>query len=148
MTVRTAIRVRQARRTDLPRVEQIEQLCFPTHPWNQEWLAKYECLVALSGTQIAGFLSLRTLVRPGEERPGEFEILNVAVDPAWRRMGVAKALLHHQLARGGEHFLEVRESNTAARKLYERMGFAVIGTRRDYYSNPEESAIVMKWKWC
>lgn len=148
MIVKAAIRVRPAKDRDWPRVEEIERLCFPTHPWHREALRKYECLVAVFKAQIAGFLSCRTLVRPDEEAGGEFEILNLAVDPVCRRMGVAKALLHHQLARGGEHFLEVRESNAAARKLYESMNFRVIGTRREYYTNPEETAIVMKWKWC
>jgi ribosomal-protein-alanine N-acetyltransferase len=143
-----AVSVRRATRADLPRVEEIEHLCFPAHPWDRAALMKYECLVAVSVAGIVGFLSCRTLLRPGEDQPGEFEILNLAVDPEWRRKGVAKALLRHQLARGGEHFLEVRESNTAARKLYEGMDFQVIGTRTNYYSNPEESAIVMKWKWC
>ena len=132
----------------MARIEQIERLSFSSHPWDQNLLAKYDCLVAVSGNQILGFLSFRTLLRPGENSPGEFEILNLAVDPACRRQGIAKALLDHQLARGGVHFLEVRESNRAARKLYEYKGFVVIGTRRDYYSNPEESAIVMRWKWC
>jgi ribosomal-protein-alanine N-acetyltransferase len=148
MTATDGIRVRRARDSDLTRIEEIEHLCFPSHPWDRHLLAKYECLVAVSGTQVAGFLSFRTLVRPGEEARGEFEILNLAVDPEWRRKGVAKALLDHQLAHGGVHFLEVRESNRVARKLYENMGFEVIGTRQNYYSNPEESAIVMRWKWC
>lgn len=140
--------VRPAAEADLPRIEIIERLSFPAHPWDQDLLAKYECLVAASGERILGFLSFRTLLRPGEDSRGEFEILNLAVHPAYRRNGIAKALLDHQLARGGVHFLEVRESNSAARKLYEYKGFEVIGTRRDYYSNPEESAIVMRWKWC
>jgi len=148
MTEAPAVFVRQATRSDLARVEEIERLCFPAHPWDREALAKYECLVAVSDAGIVGFLSSRTLVRPGENGGGEFEILNLAVDPKWRRRGVAKTLLHHQLARGVEHFLEVRASNTAARKLYGCMDFEVIGTRSGYYSNPEESAIVMKWKWC
>ena len=143
-----AVSVRQATGVDLARVEAIERLCFPAHPWDQDALATYECLVAVTQAGIVGFLSYRALVRPGEDGGGEFEILNLAIDPGWRRQGVAKALLRHQLARGGEHFLEVRASNTAARKLYECMDFKVIGTRSGYYSNPEETAIVMKWKWC
>jgi ribosomal-protein-alanine N-acetyltransferase len=143
-----AVSVRQATGVDLARVAAIERLCFPAHPWDQDALAAYECLVAVTQAGIVGFLSYRALVRPGEDGGGEFEILNLAIDPGWRRQGVAKALLRHQLARGGEHFLEVRASNTAARKLYECMDFKVIGTRSGYYSNPEETAIVMKWKWC
>lgn len=148
MTGDSRFLVRPAAEADLPRLEEIEHLSFPSQPWDQDLLAKYECLVAASRIQVLGFLSFRTLLRPRDKNQGEFEILNLAVDPAHRRQGIAKALLDHQLARGGVHFLEVRESNNAARKLYEGLGFEVIGTRRDYYRNPEESAIVMKWKWC
>lgn len=143
-----SIRVRPAKKTDLRQIAQLERACFPAQPWDEQMLARYECLVAVCGRIVVGFLFSRTLFRPGEATGGEYEILNVAVDPGWRRKGIAKALLHHQLARGGQHFLEVRASNEAARKLYQHMGFEVIGTRPKYYSDPEESAIVMRWKWC
>jgi ribosomal-protein-alanine N-acetyltransferase len=48
----------------------------------------------------------------------------------------------------GEIFLEVRESNQTARKFYESIGFQEIGRRRDYYKNPVESGIVMKFLSC
>jgi ribosomal-protein-alanine N-acetyltransferase len=44
----------------------------------------------------------------------------------------------------GAHFLEVRESNTGARQLYERLGFEAVGSRPGYYENPPESGIVMR----
>jgi len=74
---------------------------------------------------------------------GEFEILNLAVAPEARRQGLARALIEEALRRGGRWFLEVRESNAAARALYGSVGFREAGERRGYYSDPPEKAIVM-----
>ncbi len=70
------------------------------------------------------------------------EVLNLATDAAYRRQGIASALLHSVEAE--EVFLEVRESNEAARKLYEKLGFLPVGTRPEYYDDPVETAIVMR----
>ena len=78
----------------------------------------------------------------------ETDIVTVAVAPDMRRMGVGKQLLATLAdALSGNSdalFLEVRESNTAARALYTGMGFAEIGKRRGYYSHPTEDAILYK----
>ena len=75
----------------------------------------------------------------------EREILNVAVHPDFRRLRIATELLRAEIARPpGAHFLEVRESNAAARQLYERLGFQVVGSRPGYYENPPETGIVMR----
>jgi ribosomal-protein-alanine N-acetyltransferase len=74
--------------------------------------------------------------------PDEVEILNLAVAPACRRQGVAKALLG--ALPKADIFLEVRESNQAARGLYRAAGFCEAGLRPGYYKNPSEGAIVMR----
>jgi ribosomal-protein-alanine N-acetyltransferase len=79
----------------------------------------------------------------------EGEILNVSVAPPHRRRGLARALTRHALerlaARGvAAVYLEVRESNVAARRLYESLGFAIVGRRAKYYRRPEESALVLR----
>jgi ribosomal-protein-alanine N-acetyltransferase len=75
----------------------------------------------------------------------EREILNVAVHPDFRRHRVATGLLRAELARWpGAHFLEVRESNLAARRLYDALGFQSVGARPGYYENPPETGIVMR----
>ncbi|ULQ46099.1 ribosomal protein S18-alanine N-acetyltransferase [Flagellatimonas centrodinii] len=81
---------------------------------------------------------------------GEAHLLNICVDPAQQRRGLACYLLDHliDIARhaGTEHlFLEVRGSNTPAIRLYERYGFAQVGLRRDYYpaADGREDARVM-----
>ena len=83
------------------------------------------------------------------EVAGESEILNLAVDPESRRGGVGRQLLTAALdwlvVRGAqETFLEVRESNVAAIKLYEGAGFRAVGRRPDYYQRPVEDAILYR----
>jgi len=80
----------------------------------------------------------------------ELHINNLAVMPAHRRAGVATALLSGVLGDGARlgakrATLEVRHSNVAAQRLYERFGFTVAGVRRKYYTNPVEDALVL-WK--
>src|SRR5690348_9470742 len=79
----------------------------------------------------------------------EAEILNLAVEPRRRRRGIASRLIEDALATckaaGVETiFLEVRESNQAARNLYARIGFTENTRRRKYYRQPSEDALVLK----
>jgi ribosomal-protein-alanine N-acetyltransferase len=72
----------------------------------------------------------------------EVEVLNLAVDPAFRRQGIGTRLL---LSIASRHvFLEVRESNEGALRLYRKLGFQEVGRREKYYDDPEETAIVMR----
>jgi ribosomal-protein-alanine N-acetyltransferase len=80
---------------------------------------------------------------------GEGEIANIATHPAWRGLGVGRALLREALAAADEAlaeaiFLEVRESNAAARALYAAQGFVQVGRRKQYYQQPAEDALVMR----
>jgi ribosomal-protein-alanine N-acetyltransferase len=80
----------------------------------------------------------------------ELHINNLAVDPSWRRRGVASELLRFVLEEAaGEGAtratLEVRRSNEAARQLYERFGFSFAGVRTAYYREPVEDALVL-WR--
>lgn len=98
-------------------------------------------LVSEHAGEVVGFAAFR-VVRD------EAEILNLAVLPASRRRGAGTDLVREVLAQsavlGAKHvFLEVRESNAAARAFYSDMGFADAGVRRGYYSNPVENAILM-----
>lgn len=79
----------------------------------------------------------------------EAEILNLAVHPKFRGRGIGGSLLDSALdqakSRGAEQiYLEVRESNDAARKLYAAKGFDVITRRQRYYRNPVEDALVLR----
>ena len=79
---------------------------------------------------------------------GEGNITNIAVSPSYRRSGVAEALLK-ELERRARlkdvtvFFLEVRQSNEAAKRLYEKLGYSPIGVRKRFYEKPVEDAIVM-----
>lgn len=82
---------------------------------------------------------------------GEVQISNFAVHPDFRRMGIGTSVLGRILEiikrRGAKIvILEVRESNNSARFLYKKFGFKEVGIRKNYYSRPEEDAVVMAKK--
>ena len=128
----------------------IEQASF-TNPWTREMYVaelknegvSFFYLARDKGRQIVGFCSFWRVL-------DELHINNLAVVPGFRRQGVATALLRRvmdEAARFGirRTMLEVRQSNTPARQLYERFGFVVAGTRSNYYTNPIEDALVL-WR--
>lgn len=91
---------------------------------------------------LSGFLAARL-------QSGELHINNIAVRDIYRRQGLGRNLLEAALREAGiggvrEAFLEVRESNSSAQRLYQKCGFQIIGRRLKYYSNPQEDALVMK----
>jgi ribosomal-protein-alanine N-acetyltransferase len=140
--VAAAITVRKATAEDL---QDLLRLQAQSTPQAAEWSpgALLEglagCLAAQHDERLAGFLLYR------ETASAEWEILNLAVDPALRRQGVASRLIEEFLGlTGGDVYLEVRESNQAARELYRRWGFTEEGLRRGYYHRPVENAVVMK----
>ena len=82
----------------------------------------------------------------------EADMMNIAVHPDFRRKGVARGLilaLIGELKKRGSRCLtlEVRASNDPARALYESLGFAHVGTRRNYYQNPKEDALILRKEW-
>ena len=94
------------------------------------------------GAAVAGYVVARHAAAEGE-------ILNLGVASALRRRGVGRALAQRALGelqtRGARAvYLEVRESNTAARRLYEALGFAEVGRRRTYYRRPVEDAVILR----
>ena len=85
----------------------------------------------------------------GRVAADEGEILNVAVQPEWRRRGIARRLVEGLLAvlaaaGARQVYLEVRESNVAARQLYAAFGFGEVGRRARYYRRPVEDAVVLR----
>ena len=88
----------------------------------------------------------------GRQLEDEWEIENIAVTGAARRHGLGSRLVSELLnlvrSQGGKTvFLEVRESNRAARSLYEKWGFLEVGRRKMYYQDPAEDALVLKFKF-
>jgi [ribosomal protein S18]-alanine N-acetyltransferase len=132
--------VRGATADDLAAIAAIQEASPEASHWDPASYLGYECSVAASGGRVVGFLVVRQIVA------NEREILNLAVDPAERRRGVARKLLENELLRAKTRwFLEVRSSNSRAIKLYESAGFRGAGRRESYYSNPLETGIVMKF---
>ena len=135
--------IRAASEQDLPAIADIQSAAPEASQWNPRDYLNYECRVAEEGSAVVGFIVVRQVAGR------EWEILNLAVAPGARRRGIGRHLLGDLLARhAGEFFLEVRESNFAARRLYEYAGFQEITKRLQYYTDPIEAAIVMKLFSC
>ena len=128
---------------DLPQVAAIQAASPEAAQWDAAGYLLYDFRVSVCGIRVAAFLVSRTLVE------GETELLNLAVTPEFRRQGVARKLVKSLLAESpGVVYLEVRESNRAARKFYDHMGFQEVSSRPGYYQDPPEAAIVMKFHSC
>ncbi len=132
--------VRAATPDDLAAIAAIQEASPEASQWEPASYLDHECSVAANAGRVLGFLVVRQVA--ADER----EILNLAVDPAERRRGVARKLLETELWRPKmQWFLEVRASNSSAIKLYESTGFREAGRRESYYRNPDEPGIVMKF---
>jgi len=132
---------------DLGEIASIHSVCFDL-PWNRQSMAD---VLAIAGTVAfvrqdkTGFAILRIV---GDTA----EIMTMAVLPFQRKQGIGSAMVLRMLEWSKEMtaqsmFLEVRKSNDAAKKLYEKFGFAEISRRKEYYHNADgtyEDAIVMK----
>lgn len=128
-------------------IHMLEKQCF-SMPWTEYQIrsqlgdSEHIFLVALSDDDsVLGYIGMMFVLDEGY-------ISNVAVAPDARGQGIAKALIAELLTRAGEKqlsflTLEVRESNTAAKKLYLGCGFEPVGIRKNYYELPKEDAILM-----
>ncbi len=141
-----SVTIRPLGYSDLPQVIAIERRAFPT-PWSLAMFvlelskASGVCLAAIEERRIVGYLICSRYA-------DVWHLMNIAVDPPARRKGIATALLEQMIDRAGEngsYTLEVRPSNTQAISLYERFGFRSAGTRRRYYQDTGEDALIM-WR--
>ncbi|MGC8578939.1 MAG: ribosomal protein S18-alanine N-acetyltransferase [bacterium] len=141
--------VRTAGLGDLDSIVEIEELSY-THPWSRHLIME-----SLSNTnalnfvafdkfeqKIYGFILNLFLI-------DELHILNIAVEPSYRRCGIGSSLLEASIDKarqlgGRVAFLEVRRSNIKALTMYIKHGFRVVGVRRGYYSDNHEDALVME----
>lgn len=138
------VTVRRAVESDVDDLDRIQRLCAEAVIWEAHTYLSYDCRVAETDGCVCGFVVTRTL--PG----GECEVLSLVVDPASRRRGIGTRLMREVLAeaRAATWYLEVRESNWAARNLYTKLGFEAIGTRANYYQDTGETAVVMRLQSC
>jgi [ribosomal protein S18]-alanine N-acetyltransferase len=152
----TSVRVTPASPEDVRRVAEIEAAVF-TDPWSEEFFRTLpgdpRMLFACARTDEPGSVS----PTPSESVRGyvvavfvadEAEIANLAVADDARGMGLGAALLDSVLLeararRSTAIYLEVRESNSVARRLYGSRGFHTVGRRKGYYRRPAEDALVL-----
>jgi len=166
-----AVRVRPAEPGDLTRLVEIASHSATAAQWNQtEYLklfatdqpeAQTQGKPKIDGPNMKGQPRTALVVEQsgsvvgfivGRQVEDEWEIENIAVTGAARRSGLGSRLVGELLdlvrKRGGKSvFLEVRESNRAARSLYEKWAFLEVGRRKMYYQNPAEDALVLKFKF-
>jgi ribosomal-protein-alanine N-acetyltransferase len=141
--------LRPAVEADLNQVVQIERSSF-ADPWTEESFRRllggdsaiFQVIEYPPDFRVAGYVIAFAV---GEDA----ELLNVAVESKCRGKGLAGQMLDAVLMELGGRgvrtaFLEVRESNSAARALYGSRGFTEIGRRRNYYRRPVEDALVMR----
>ena len=139
-----ALTFREASESDAEVIAQIESLSFKT-PWTKDMVLSEirepisHFYLAVTEDGVAGYYGFLHIL-------DELHILNVAVDPSFRRQGVGGAMMSHlkeEMKRLScrAATLEVRESNSEAIKLYERAGFSLAGVRPHYYMDKENALI-------
>ncbi|MBR2950603.1 MAG: ribosomal protein S18-alanine N-acetyltransferase [Lachnospiraceae bacterium] len=142
------IQIRQMTEADTAAAAALEAACF-SQPWSEKSFLdalhnpNTLYLMAEADGRFAGMCGLW-------QSFDEADIMNVAVDPAFRRQKIAELLMEELMRRGQlrgitAFTLEVRASNEAAIGLYEKCGFITEGVRKNFYENPTENALIM-WK--
>lgn len=131
-------------------IVRLEQACFSA-PWSENAIRSELTnplslwIVAEEAENVVGYIGSQSVL-------GEADVMNVAVDPAYRRNGVGEKLVNALIDRlrgNGVHCLtlEVRASNDAAIRLYDKLGFVQVGRRPGYYSIPREDALIFRKEW-
>lgn len=141
--------IRRMRESDLPSVRAIEARSF-SNPWSDNTFRGEIQNTAVSFPMVV-------VRRPGDEVVGyivywqirdDVQVNNIAVHPDCRGLGLGEALMRYAIDRtreAGAAFmtLEVRRSNEPALTLYKKLGFEIMGVRKNYYTKPDEDANVM-----
>lgn len=142
-------KIRKMTPEDVPAAAALEQECF-SQPWSEDaylhTLADENALYLAAKNEngeLAGVCGLLNIL-------GEGDISNVAVAKPFRRQKIAERMLEELLRQGkergiSEFTLEVRASNEAAIRLYEKFGFVFEGCRKNFYEKPREDALIL-WK--
>ena len=141
------VTLREALRSDIEGIYQIERACFST-PWSKEALLddlevedKLYLVAEAEDGKIIGYAGSWLVL-------DEAQITTTAIHPEYRRAGygakMTRKLTQMLRKRGMKHiFLEVRVSNIAAQAMYRRLGFTAVGVRKQFYSDPVEDGLIM-----
>jgi ribosomal-protein-alanine N-acetyltransferase len=156
------VQIRPATTADIPSIMSLERQSATAGHWNEK---QYRQAFQPEGATRLVLIAEDSLLAPDQSRTHtettllgflvalhvepEWELENIVVAPAARRKGLGKRLLSALFASAKETnsttvFLEVRESNTIARTLYETAGFQPTGLRKSYYTNPAEDAVLYR----
>ena len=154
------MRIRSATRDDVPKMMALERSAETAAHWGEGQYAVLFDTAALPRIVLVAEMTDQNVVSTSnyEKFCGyiialaaspEWELENVIVEPAMRRSGLGSKLLSALLVEARAQrcfrmFLEVRETNLAALKLYEKHGFHEAGRRPGYYGNPPEDAVIMQ----
>ncbi len=141
------IKIEKLTEARLDALTELENKCFSV-PWSRESFAgtignkNAYFIVADKDGELAGYAGMYHVLDEGD-------IANVAVDPSYRREGIASMLLSALIDFAKENgvislTLEVRVSNAGAIALYRKFGFQDVGVRRKYYTHPSEDANLMR----
>lgn len=144
------IKLTQMHHEHIEQVANLEKLCFSC-PWSVSVIEKELTnplslwVVASDEKRVVGYVGSQTVL-------GEADMMNIAVDPQYRRKGIARNLINELVSQLKEKkayclTLEVRASNTAAISLYQQMDFVKVGLRPNYYSAPKEDALILRKEW-
>jgi len=128
-------------------ISELEKRCF-SDPWSVNSITSELnnplslWVVAMDGDRLAGYVGSQTVL-------GWADMMNLAVAPEYRRLGVGEKLVTQLVKRLRDNqatclTLEVRESNIPAIALYRKMGFTEVGRRPNYYHNPKEDALILR----
>jgi ribosomal-protein-alanine N-acetyltransferase len=152
LTIQPALAIRRAGAADLPAVLAIERKQF-SNPWTEEHFqaellnsfSHFYVAGDLKNSALAGFLIFWRL-------DDELELHKIAVVKDCQRRGYGSSLLDFFISTARawhcqSALLEVRASNAAAIRLYEKFAFQCVGRRREYYSLPAEDALVFRLKF-
>jgi ribosomal-protein-alanine N-acetyltransferase len=145
--LRDELVIRSMASRDVDEVAAIESALYP-QPWRREdfvdLIDARGAFTWVADAAAAGIVGYAVAWVAADEA----ELANLAVAEAWQRQGIGTRLIEFACGVAREHgartmWLDVRVSNSAARSLYARHGFRVVGVRRGYYARPREDALVM-----
>ena len=137
-------------RSHVDEIAQLETICF-SDPWSVNSICSELnnplslWIVATERGRVVGYVGSQSVM-------GWADIMNLAVHPKYRRMGVGVRLVEELIARLQAQqvsclTLEVRASNVPAISLYEKLGFTPVGRRPNYYFHPKEDALILRKEW-
>ena len=131
-------------------IAELEKICF-NDPWSVNSISSELnnrlslWIVAMDSGKLAGYVGSQSVL-------GWADMMNLAVDPDYRKQGIGRRLVEELICRLKEDevtclTLEVRASNDPAISLYKSMGFTEVGRRPGYYHNPKEDALILRKEW-